>query len=236
MQLVSVIIPAYNPQNFLLETVRSVFNQTHQNIEVILVNDGSCAEYTPLFENISGLYPQLRLLSLPQNKGVAGARNIGVNAARGEYLSFLDQDDMWDFEKLALQSQHLDNYSEIDYVTSRQRYFLSEGVVAPPAWMKSAHLDTSLPGFLPGTLMVRAEIFRLSNGFDESLKAGTDDVDWFFRANNMGLKTFELPQQLLLKRIHGKNLSAQVVAHNKELLSVVRMNMLRKKNQETVNE
>jgi glycosyltransferase involved in cell wall biosynthesis len=227
--VVSVIIPAYNPQEYLLGCLDSVFNQTAKNIEIILVNDGSAKECEPLFEDILQRYPEIKILNLMPNKGVACARNHGVANAGGDTLCFIDQDDMWAPDKLERQSQYLDTHAECDYVTSRQRYFLSDGVDVPPNWLRAQHLDVSLPGFLPGTLMVRAPAFRTLGGFDEQLKAGTDDVDWFFRANAAGLKTFELPEDLLLKRIHGKNLSAHALAHNKELLAVVRTNLQRKK-------
>jgi GT2 family glycosyltransferase len=229
MKLVSVIIPAYNPQDYLLSCLGSVFGQTHAQVEVILVNDGSKSEFDSFFADVGRRYPQLKILEVKPNRGVAHARNHGAGHATGDYLTFIDQDDVWETNKLELQSRYLDQHADYDYVTSRQRYFLSEGVDVPPGWLRASQLGVSLPGFLPGTLMVRASAFKQLGGFDERLKAGTDDVDWFFRANAAGLKTFELPEQLLLKRIHSKNLSGQALAHNKELLSVVRMNLQRKK-------
>ncbi|HCR86242.1 MAG TPA: hypothetical protein DIV86_06150 [Alphaproteobacteria bacterium] len=229
MKLISVIIPAYNPQPTLLEALKSVFNQTYKNIEVILVNDGSGDEHTKIFTEAKINHPELKLLQVNPNKGVAATRNLGASQANGEYIAFLDQDDLWAPEKLELQGKYLNENPDIDYITSRQRYFLADNVTQAPSWVKPEHINTSLPGFLPGTLMVRAAVFKKTGGFDESLKAGTDDVDWFFRANNGGLKTFEMPNEFLCKRIHGKNLSASALAHNRELLSVVKMNLQRKK-------
>lgn len=229
MKLISVIVPAYNPQNTLLHAFESIFSQTYKNIEVLLVNDGSNEQSNSVFAEAKKNYPQLILLELKTNKGVAAARNYGVEQAKGEYIAFLDQDDIWDKQKLELQSRYLDEHNEVDYVTSRQRYFLADNVTNTPTWVKPEHINVSLPGFLPGTLMARSNAFKKIGVFDEKLKAGTDDVDWFFRANNAGLKTYELQQELLFKRIHGKNLSASAFAHNRELLSVVKMNIQRKK-------
>lgn len=229
MKLVSVIIPAYKPQKFLMETIASAFGQTYKNLEIILVNDGSGDEFKHIFSEITALYPQLILLEVSPNKGVAAARNLGAQKAKGEYLSFLDQDDIWKANKIELQSKYLDDNPEVGYMTSRQRYFLSGEAATWPTWVKPEHVDASLPGFLPGTLMVRANVFAKLGGFDATLKAGTDDVDWFFRAGNAGFKTCELQEEFLLKRIHGENLSSKTLQHNKELLSVVRMNMQRRK-------
>jgi len=229
MRLVSVIIPAYNPDELLLAALESVYAQSYEIFEISVINDGSKDECAIIFSEALRKYPTLIIHHLPINRGVAAARNFGAAKARGEYLAFLDQDDVWTPEKLELQTAYLDTNPDIDYITSRQRYFLAEGVNTAPTWVKPEHIDTSLPGFLPGTLMVRASAFKKLNGFDENLKAGTDDVDWFFRAHASGLKTHQLPQELLHKRIHQKNLSRSAQAHNKELLSVVRMNLERRK-------
>ena len=229
MRLVSVIVPTYNPQEHLLSCLASVFSQTYTAYEVIVVDDGSEAEYAPLFSEVMMRFPCLRLLAVSPNRGVAHARNLGAAAAHGEYLAFLDHDDLWDSRKLELQTQFLDSAPDCGYVTSRQRYFLSDGMESPPKWVRDRQMGIGLPGMLPGTLMVRASVFAQVGDFDESLRAGTDDVDWFFRANTEAIRGHELPEELLLKRIHGRNLSAQVQANNKELLSVIRMNIARRK-------
>jgi glycosyltransferase involved in cell wall biosynthesis len=229
MAKISVIIPAYNPQNVLFEALESAFNQTYKNVEVILVNDGSEESCANIFAEAKQKFPELILINLPVNKGVASARNLGAKTATGEYLAFLDQDDFWSLNKLEVQFEYLKNNKNVDYVTSRQRYFLADPQKPVPSWVKESQMNTSLAGFLPGTLFVRANVFEKSGGFDESLKAGTDDVDWFFRANSNGLTTYEIPEDLLHKRIHNQNLSSAALSHNKELLSVVRMNLLRKK-------
>lgn len=228
MRLVSVIVPTYNPQEHLLSCLASVFSQTYTDYEVIVVDDGSEAGCAPLFAQVKDRYPSLQLLTVRPNRGVAHARNLGAAAAHGEYLAFLDHDDLWDSRKLELQAQFLDSAPECGYVTSRQRYFVSDGVESTPSWVKNCHIGIGLPGFLPGTLLLRKSVFLQLKGFDESLRAGTDDVDWFFRANAAGIKTHEIPEELLHRRIHDKNLSAQTRAHNKELLSVVRMNIARR--------
>lgn len=228
MRLVSVIVPTYNPQDHLLTCLASVFSQTYSSYEVIVVDDGSEVQYAPLFAQLKDRYPSLRLLTVTPNRGVAHARNLGAAAAHGDYIAFLDHDDLWDSRKLELQVQFLDNAPECGYVTARQRYFFSSGIESTPSWVRDCHIGVGLPGFLPGTLLVRKAVLFQLKGFDESLRAGTDDVDWFFRANAAGIKTHELPEKLLLRRIHDKNLSAQARAHNKELLSVVRMNIARR--------
>ena len=95
--LVSVIIPSYNSEKFIKRAVSSVLNQTYQNIEVIIVQNGG----NPLPEMKQD--PRLRVVSLKKNKGVSNARNIGIREAKGDYIALLDADDYWEPDKLMLQ-------------------------------------------------------------------------------------------------------------------------------------
>src|SRR5215467_6832857 len=89
--LVSVIIPAYKAAAFIDETLQSVFCQTYQNFEVVLINDGS--PDTAEFERAIAPYRDRISYIRQENSGVSAARNAGIRRARGEYLAFLDSDD-----------------------------------------------------------------------------------------------------------------------------------------------
>jgi hypothetical protein len=91
--LVSVIIPAYKAAAYIRETLESVFRQTHRNFEVILVNDGS--PDTEDFERAIASYRDRLVYIRQENAGPSAARNAGIRRARGEYLAFLDSDDIW---------------------------------------------------------------------------------------------------------------------------------------------
>lgn len=100
--LVSVIIPAFNAERFLAETLRSVSQQTYRNIEIIVVDDGSTDGTANLVEAQRRLDPRIRLIR-QANAGVAAARNKGIFEASGEFLAPLDADDLWHPENLARQ-------------------------------------------------------------------------------------------------------------------------------------
>ena len=106
--LVSVIIPSYNSEKFIKRAVSSVLNQTYQNIEVIIVQNGG----NPLPEMKQD--PRLRVVSLKKNKGVSNARNIGIREAKGDYIALLDADDYWEPDKLMLQIKLINNYDDSD--------------------------------------------------------------------------------------------------------------------------
>lgn len=93
MPLVSIVVPAYNAEKFLGECLDSVRNQTLSDLEVIVVNDASSDSTEEIVGRYMAADERIRLLNLPSNRGLSGARNAGIEAARAEYVSFLDADD-----------------------------------------------------------------------------------------------------------------------------------------------
>lgn len=109
-ELCSIIMPAYNSEKYIAQAIESVLNQSHTNWELIIINDCS----TDNTEQIIKKYQQkdaedkrIKQINLTQNKGVANARNTGIQNAKGKYISFLDADDIWQKEKLYKQIQLL---------------------------------------------------------------------------------------------------------------------------------
>ncbi len=106
---ISVVIPAYNAAEFIVETVESVLCQSHDNFEVIVVDDGSKDHTHELVATTFG--ERIRLLKKP-NGGVSSARNMGVAEASGDYIAFLDADDIWHPDKLLVQARALELFPE----------------------------------------------------------------------------------------------------------------------------
>ena len=111
-ELCSIIMPAYNGEKYIAQAIESVLNQNYTNWELIIINDCS----TDNTEQIIKSYQQkdaankrIKLINLTQNRGVANARNIGIQNAKGKYIAFLDADDIWQKEKLQKQVQVLSN-------------------------------------------------------------------------------------------------------------------------------
>ena len=100
MPEISIIIPAYNAESTLIETIESVLQQTFIDFEILVINDGSQDRTKPLAEAISD--PRLQVFTYP-NGGVCAARNRGISLAKGKYIAFLDADDLWTRDKLELQ-------------------------------------------------------------------------------------------------------------------------------------
>lgn len=104
MSLISIITPAYNASSTITKTIESVITQTHQNWELIIINDGSTDNTLDAIDRIKD--PRIKVYDY-SNAGVSEARNRGIKLAQGEYIAFLDADDWWTTDKLALQLQAL---------------------------------------------------------------------------------------------------------------------------------
>ena len=119
-QLVSVIVPVYNVQKYIRQTVDTVRSQTYREWELLLVEDGSTDGTKELLENYLGELgdERVQLICLPQNGGAANARNQGLSRARGRYIAYLDADDLWEKDKLA---------KEIAFAEQKQAAFVFTG-------------------------------------------------------------------------------------------------------------
>ncbi|CAH2463825.1 MULTISPECIES: glycosyltransferase family 2 protein [Bacillus cereus group] len=110
-QLVSVIVPLYNAEKYIEETMESILNQTYKNLEIVVVDDGSKDQSSSIVKNLEKKYPEQIKYILQENQGVSVARNTGIENASGEYVSFLDSDDVWHPTKIEkqIESMHKNN-------------------------------------------------------------------------------------------------------------------------------
>ncbi|MGL5558919.1 MAG: glycosyltransferase family 2 protein [Paraclostridium dentum] len=101
--LVSVIIPMYNAEKYIEETILSVINQTYKNLEIIIVDDKSIDNSASIVKKFELIDKRIKHIKLNENKGVANARNIGVKASNGRFIAFIDSDDVWRKNKIEKQ-------------------------------------------------------------------------------------------------------------------------------------
>jgi len=101
--LVSIITPMYNSERFIIETINSIILQTYPNWELLLIDDKSSDRTIEIANNFIKKYSNIKLLENEVNSGAAISRNKGINAAKGDYITFLDADDLWKPEKLEKQ-------------------------------------------------------------------------------------------------------------------------------------
>ncbi len=221
-ELVSVVIPVFNGESHLRESIESVLAQSHQPCEIIAVDDGS-TDGSPA---ILAAYDGVRCIRIP-NGGVAAARNKGVAMSQGAFVAFLDQDDLWLPGKLAAQLAMLRDNPGAGFAITLQR-FLTDAGDPPPAYVREKLLHGDHPGYVPSALLVRREAFMTVGPFVESYRYGSD-ADWFIRAKEAGIGGVVVPEVLLWKRLHGDNESRHAAGNLAELRRALKASIDRKR-------
>ncbi len=192
--LISVVVPAYNAVPTLDETMRSVLRQTHAELEVIVVDDGSKDATRQMADAFAAQDARVRVISKP-NGGVAAARNTGIDAARGDYVALLDADDLWHPDKLRRQLELFHKGpSTLGLVYNWYRRIDTSGRVVDPSaapivegWVLYRHLDWNFVSNGSTPLIRRSALGDIR--FDPALNA----------AGNQGCEDYLLQLQIALK-------------------------------------
>jgi len=210
MPLVSVIIPTYNRPGLVAEAVVSVLAQTFRDFELLVVDDGSTDGTA---ETLAAFAGQVTVLRHPDRRGVSAARNTGVAAAQGEWLAFLDSDDLWLPEKLDRQMAFLKAHPEY-LLCQTEEIWIRRGVrVNPPRHYQKEGGDIFAPSLerclvSPSAVALHRRLLEDYGPFDETLPAA-EDYDLWLRLTwryPVGL----VPQALVVKRGgHADQLSRQ---------------------------
>lgn len=176
--LVSVIMPTYRPNHALITAVRSVLNQTYQNIEVLVVDDGSGSDYDAVFESVMSLSPRVQVLRQAANKGAYAARNAGLRASSGNFVTVHDDDDWSHPQKIEQQVSHLLDNPEVPANMSSHVRLSEDGRFV----RINANPILSQPNY--SSLMVRRSVIETLGPWQE-LRRGADSefkerIDHFF--------------------------------------------------------
>jgi len=197
--LVSVVLPTYNRWPMIAEAVESVLAQTFRDFELVVIDDGSTDNTTRL---LSSCDSRLRVLSQPHT-GVAAARNAGVARSRGKYIAFLDSDDLWLPAKLAIQTDFMEQNSQMQ-ICQTEEIWIRDGMRLNP---KMRHRKPSGDIFQrslelclvsPSAVMMTKELFDLTGGFDESFPV-CEDYDLWLRIA-VGHPVYLIDSPLVTKR------------------------------------
>ena len=214
--LVSVIIPAWNAERWITETVSSAINQTWKQLEIIVVDDGSSDSTAKV---VAETFPSVRVIC-QANSGQAAARNTGVAAAKGKFLAFLDADDVWLPEKIEAQMRIILTDPSISLVFCDYESFGLE--VGKPGFQRGPILSIlptkSIGEFaklitadnllipllqdmfcqVPSFWLTTKDYFTMTGGFDNSLRKGGED--WLFAVNLGNIGRFAYDSRRLAKR------------------------------------
>jgi glycosyltransferase involved in cell wall biosynthesis len=214
----SVVVPAFNAERTIAATIRSVLGQTRADFELIVVDDGS-SDRTPEIAGRFAEDPRVRLVR-QQNAGPAAARNRGIDEAGGEYVSFLDHDDLWMPEYLERMAAALDGVPEagfayadgwvVDDESGRVRRGTALEIAGAPA-ERPADPTEFLAALLHRTFIrsattIRSDALAEAGGFDPALD-GVDDFDLWSRILLRGRRAVQAPGMLVIFRAHSESLS-----------------------------
>src|SRR5688572_15976770 len=188
--LVSVVIPAYNRENFIKAAVESVQAQDIDDIEIIVVDDCSKDKTVSVVEKMTD--PRIRLIKHEQNKGEAGARNTGVRAAQGKYVAYLDSDDTWLPGKLKAQIDVMESASsDIGGVYTLHYRLYQDGRKSvaghPPKGQRLTFENLLVKGAsisAGSTLMFKRELYDKVGAYDENAPLYVD-WDWLLRLTRL---------------------------------------------------
>lgn len=205
--VVSVIIPVYNGERYVREAIESVYGQTFQDWELVVIDDGSADRSVEVVRS----YGNRLTLVEQDNHGVCHARNTAVARARGRYVTFLDADDVWLPTKLERQVEFLEQHGDVGLVHSDLTIIDEVGRVTGAQVCSGHHRAAFSRQFLGGHLiypsaaMIRTEIFRAIGGFSQDFHgASYEDIElWVRLSNSCIFHCFSEP--LVFYRIHAAN-------------------------------
>lgn len=219
LALVSVIIPTYNADKFIEEAIQSVLAQTYRMYEIIVVDDGS----TDNTKEVLRKYQDKIRCIFQANCGPSAARNAGIKIAQGEYICFLDADDLWTSDKLEVQVSYLNRYPDIAFVFSDHidikgdepcsSTFLAskkvlEDLSTPDGVIPNGFVRLLQENFISTpTVIVKKICFDKAGLFDEELWSVEDRDLWIRMAANFRLAC--LPKVVCKRRVHQANISRQ---------------------------
>jgi len=210
--LISVVMPAYNAEQTIQESINSVINQTYTNWEILIIDDKSIDNTSQIIKQAAVKSSRIRIFAHLQNKGVAASRNKGIKEAKGSYIAFLDSDDLWHPNKLIKQLAFMKkNNAAISYTATaymkddtRSRFILrAEKQLNRKNLLKNNIMSCS-------SVMVKNEIIR-NNLFPEQESLIHEDfTSWLNILKDHGC-AYGLDEPLLTYRISGSSKSASRV-------------------------
>lgn len=214
--MISIVIAAYNCEPYLEQAIRSIQSQRYQNLEVLIVNDGSTDNTRQLAERLAQDDPRITVINQPNSGGPAQPRNLGMERSRGEYICFLDPDDYWYPDKLEKQIALIESRPDVDLVFSDMHRVDEHGASLGPSYLARVnYMDSAIdylepiapnvyitrPGFYPyssvgvvgpvtsSIVLRRRALEGLDEWFPLDLVVG-EDIDLWFRILIKGKAAF----------------------------------------------
>jgi teichuronic acid biosynthesis glycosyltransferase TuaG len=210
--IVSIVMPAYNAEKYIQQSIDSVLHQTYANWELIIINDGSTDRTAEIVRQ--NMIRDSRIVLIDQiNKKQAGARNSGLRASRGEWIAFLDADDIWLSDKLKIQIKGRD-FADVIYTGGtilyedqhrEEAYPIEEGFFSSTEMYMKLYLKNPIPNL--SVLMKRKWIDKIGLQNESLEVVGCEDWEYWIRLAKNGATFYGIPDKLFIYRIHSGGVS-----------------------------
>ena len=220
---ISVILPVHNGAKLLEEAVSSLRRQAPAPFEVVLVDDGSTDDTPAVAASLGTLVRYIR----QEQQGPAAARNAGIHASRGEFLAFIDADDLWTDRHVAVLLAPFAKDSTLQLVVGQVQQFLlhrsADGREEFRPWKEPRFC------FHLGAALFRRSAFAKIGDFNRDLLT-SDDLDWFLRAREEGLPMRVVPETVYRYRLHSTNLTRDAGGAEFLIATAIKMSLERRRN------
>ena len=206
--LVSVITPVYNAEKVIKKTLESVFAQTYKSIEIVLVDDCSKDNSALIIKKLQETHSEIVYYLQPKNMGAGAARNKALELAKGQYVAFLDADDLWKPEKVQKQILHLKekngsfSFTAIEMIDGDDKIIKGKRKVKEEIDYKFLLSNTMIP--TSGVLVDRC----VKGDFRMHLRRGGQDYSTWLKLLRDGSKAYGIDEALVSYRIAGESLSS----------------------------
>ncbi len=221
MTKVTCVIPAWNAERFIAAAVASVQAQTYPVDEIIVIDDGSTDATAEVVAGLSGV-----TMIRQANAGYGGARDSGIKAARGEFLAFIDADDLWEPTKIAVQMAAFEADLDLDlcFGSVEHRDIRIQGPDTLPIKLPVG----IVPGRLIATMLARTASFRRVGLIGGASKTASEQ-EWLLKARDMGLKEVSLPDLTYIRQVHGENMTIRLSKEKREDYRAILEKVLRER-------
>ncbi|MFO1257175.1 MAG: glycosyltransferase [Gammaproteobacteria bacterium] len=227
-QLISIIMPCYNAQKTLPETLNSIPRQSYSNWELIAIDDGSKDKTLKLLNDFRDRYPkQVKIISHP-NQGQVKSKNRGLEIAQGSFIAFMDADDLWHPQKLNSQLTYMLEHAEIGLCYTNGEYIDEASNHTGPIGINPRLSGQCLHEFLMGnaivasSVMIKKEIISQVGYFDESLTA-CENWELWTRISSIS-EIGVIDESLVYYRRHSHNMSHNIEKMKRNRILVIQKN------------
>ncbi len=217
----SVIMPAYNAQAYIEQGVSSALSELSDGDEIIIVDDGSTDATVEVVGQMRDA--RIRLLCQPTNCGIAAARNRALAVVSGDYVHFLDHDDLWPQNRMAIVSSALEN-KQVDILSGWVAHFHCPSLTSDQR--NRYQLPPPQAASLPGSVVIRRALIEQVGAFDLGLSSG-EFIDFMSRLMALKPHRSHIDHVLFLRRIHGRNHTLTDTTLSSSYLEVVRRHLSR---------